>query len=146
MRDEYVRRVLSVERYTDGDTGWTWIDQGYYGRLLTHWRLHDLDTPELNPRHAGRTEEGLTLERVAAVRALDMVREFFEPEDQTLVTTIWQESIEEDPDQFGRWLVRFTNRLWTGDMESLHELLLAAGLAVVSPGGQVKWHVVKGVV
>lgn len=144
---EFLDRVKGVERIYDGDTGWTWVDLGYYARHLTHYRLNDLDTPEIAPRHLGRTEEGLAQEREAARQARDLVEGFFEPLSRPLPEArFWQLSYRSDPDQFGRWLVRFW-RIWPdGSMEYLDGLLLGAGLAVLSPGGSVKWHEEKGVI
>lgn len=144
---EYIDRVRAVERIHDGDTGWTWVDLGYYARHLVHYRLNDLDTPEIAPRHAGRTEEGLAQEREAAWQARDVVERFFSP--LSVANTecrVWQQSLYPDPEQFGRWLVRFWRTWPDGLGQQLDGMLLDAGLAVVSPGGSVKWYEAKGVI
>lgn len=137
-------QVVEIYSIYDGDTGRTWTDLGYRARMLTKYRLIDLDCPEMHPRLAGRTVEGLENEREAARQALALSGLFLHSIEMDSV--VWQHSYGEDPDEFGRWLVRF-ERVWPGGLtDDLHDILLEAGLAVPSIGGKTKWYTVKGMI
>lgn len=114
---EYVYRVESVEKVTDGDTFWLHLDVGFRQTQLTHIRLAGFDCPERNSGSAYEKE-----------RARDATEMAF------IVLTGWPIWVrtEKDPDNFGRWLGHIWAERLDGDV-LLGDTLRQSNLASVWP-------------
>lgn len=123
---EYVYRIAAVEKVTDGDTYWLHLDVGFRQMQLTHLRLLNYDTPEVN--------RGSDFEKSEAQRATAVVHEFFAQPGVHWCCTA------KDPDNFGRWLAEIwsetlvqtesglhVQRMW------LHDVLMKQELATAWP-------------
>lgn len=109
---EYVYRVRSVERITDGDTYWLYVDTGFRNTLLVHGRLNGYDTPE--------RYRGSDFEKAEAKRAQEFVVVWFA--ERLNDSRVFLQS-EKDPDNFGRWLVK----VWA-ERDYLHSVVLGNAL------------------
>ncbi len=90
---QYLYRVESVEKITDGDTYWLHVDVGFRVHLLMHCRLFGFDTPEMNSKS--------DFERSEARLAQSYVRAWFA--QHLIEHRVWVQTAK-DPDSFGRWL------------------------------------------
>lgn len=129
---DWLFSVAGVERISDGDSYWLFIDTGFRRASLENFRLMGYDTAEIFSSQASAYEKEKGHEAKQA--AID----WFDAK-QMNGDTIWVRSYKDD-DAYGRWLGDF----WTGTPtmveDDLGEHLEYLGLAVRSPDGKVKWR------
>lgn len=124
--------VAGVERISDGDSYWLYVDTGFRRASLENFRLNGYDTPELFSSLASAFEKEKA--REAKAESERWFRDHLATGE-----TIWLRSFK-DTDRYGRWLGEF----WTGspsqETDALGGHLESLGLAANSPGGRVKWR------
>lgn len=129
---DWIFSVAGVDRISDGDTYWLWIDTGFRRVSLENFRLMGYDTPELFSSIASDFEKDRA--REAKARVITWFREHMADGN-----SMWLRSYK-DADKYGRWLAD----IWVGSpsqvIEDLGASLEDLGLAVVSPDGKTKWR------
>jgi endonuclease YncB( thermonuclease family) len=113
---QYVYKIKSIAKVTDGDTYWINIDPGFHATLLVHCRLIGYDTPEKN--------RGTAYEKAKAIEAQQRAALFL----ANTVDTLWLRT-DPDPDSFGRWLCTIWAETEQGVTHALGPYLEDLGLA-----------------
>lgn len=129
---DWIFSIAGVDRISDGDSYWLWIDTGFRRVSLENFRLMGYDTPELFSSLASEFEKEKA--REAKARVITWFREHMADGN-----SMWLRSYK-DSDKYGRWLAD----IWIGTPsrvdESIGVFLEDLELAVASPDGRVKWR------
>lgn len=121
---QYIFKVKDVEKITDGDTYWLYLDVGFRQTILVNIRLLGYDCPEVT--------KGTELERQKGIEAKVLAEEWLFDKSHP----IWVKT-ERDPDNFGRWLGEVWKEESDGVKIYLGLYLMSYGLAVQWPK---RWH------
>jgi endonuclease YncB( thermonuclease family) len=124
-RQQYIYKVSSILKVTDGDTFWMYVDVGFRQMMLVHCRLSGWDTPERN--------KGSVYEKQCASVAAQRTETFLTAQSDL---ALWVRT-EKDPDNFGRWLADVWREDDHGREQHLGDHLASYGLATSWP---IRWR------
>jgi endonuclease YncB( thermonuclease family) len=121
---QYVFKINSILKVTDGDTFWAYCNVGFRETKLIEVRLLGFDAPE--------KYRGDAYEKEQAAKATEVTTEFL----TNAPGVLWVRT-EEDPDDFGRWLGEVWWETDDGTQTYLGDVLRDQGLASIWP---TRWH------
>lgn len=110
-------------RVVDGDTVDLYVDLGFHCFHKGRFRLLGINAPEMNSKDPA--------EKLLAHKAKDRLTELLSPNPSISQTWNLNISTQQDPDDFGRWLVSIVITDEANALRSVSDIMIAEGLARV---------------